>query len=363
MPSHNIGVSGTSAAAAEALRPVVVQAYADADASDWDAYVLADPHASFFHLSTWSKVVQEAFGYEPKSLIARRDGMVVGVLPLSLVSNWVTGKQLLSVPFGVYGGIAAADSAAFESLLQSAKISGIELGVQYLELRSRRCAAVPNLHRIDRYATFTTELAADDDANLKRLPRDTRYMIRKAEKAGLTAQHGLDLLGVFYKLFAQNMQNHGTPVFPKSYFDLLAANFGKQMDLMLVYHGSKPVAGVLSFLFRDAVLPYYAGVSAEARAVAANNFMYWELMKWATERGIRWFDFGRSKKGTGAYAFKSQWNMQVEELEYQVFLVRRKSVPNFSPTNPKFELATRVWQKLPLSLTTFVGPKVSRWFP
>ncbi len=97
--------------------------------------------------------------------------------------------------------------------------------------------------------------------------------------------------------------------------------------------------------------------------MAANNFMYWELIKWAGEQGYCTFDFGRSKKGTGAFAFKSQWNMNVEQLDYQVFLVKRKTVPNFSPLNPKFEMAIRLWQNLPLSVTKWLGPSAVRLFP
>jgi hypothetical protein len=119
----------------------------------------------------------------------------------------------------------------------------------------------------------------------------------------------------------------------------------------------------LSFYFRDTVLPYYAGASPGAQALAANNFMYWELMKHAASLGIKRFDFGRSKKGTGAYAFKTQWNMNIEPLDYQVYLVRRKDMPNFSPANPKFGLATRVWRRMPLPLTTWIGPRVVSWFP
>jgi hypothetical protein len=91
--------------------------------------------------------------------------------------------------------------------------------------------------------------------------------------------------------------------------------------------------------------------------------MYWELMKWAAEQGFRMFDFGRSKKGTGSFAFKSQWNMDVQPLDYQVLLVKRKTVPNFSPVNPKFEMAIRIWKKLPLSLTKLLGPAVVRLIP
>jgi hypothetical protein len=86
-------------------------------------------------------------------------------------------------------------------------------------------------------------------------------------------------------------------------------------------------------------------------------------MKSASQAGIRFFDFGRSKRGTGSYAFKSQWNMKVEALPYQVYLVNRKEVPNFSPVNPKFAMSARLWSRLPLLATMLMGPRVVRWFP
>jgi FemAB-related protein (PEP-CTERM system-associated) len=188
-------------------------------------------------------------------------------------------------------------------------------------------------------------------------------MIRKAQKAGLRAQHGLDQLDEFYRLFAQSMSRHGTPVFPRALFENLFEEFPAQTDLMLVRIGTTPVSGVVSFRFRDTILPYYAGAGPDAPRLAANNFMYWELMQCAARDGVRCFDFGRSKKGTGSYAFKTQWNMNVEPLDYQVYLVKRKTVPNFSPVNPRFDLAARVWQRLPSFLTLLVGPRVVRWFP
>jgi FemAB-related protein (PEP-CTERM system-associated) len=159
------------------------------------------------------------------------------------------------------------------------------------------------------------------------------------------------------------MRRLGTPVFPRALFENLIREFRDSIDLLLVYAGEEPVTGVFSFFFRDTVAPYYAGASPEANALAANNLMYWELMKHAAEQGMRHFDFGRSKKGTGSYAFKTQWNMNLEPLDYQVHLVRRKQLPDFSPINPKFELATRVWKRMPLRLTTWLGPRLVRWFP
>jgi FemAB-related protein (PEP-CTERM system-associated) len=332
-------------------------------ANAWDHYVLAHPQASLFHLTGWKRVLKDTFNYSSYYLYAEHKGRITGVVPLFLISNPIVGKCLMSVPFGVYGGIVADDESSTDALLQHIKDLACSLKVDYLELRSRNSRLFAGFHANLRYATFTAQLSGDVQANLKRLPRDTRYMIRKGEKAGLTTRHGVEQMALFYDLFAQNMREHGTPVFPRVLFDKLLREFQDQIDVMVVYAGTRAITGVVSFIFRDTIYPYYAGVSPFARPLAGNNFMYWELMKWAIECGIQKFDFGRSKKGTGAYAFKMGWNMVVESLDYQVYLVRRKTPPNFSPTNPIFEFATGIWRKMPLWTTLILGPRVSPWFP
>jgi FemAB-related protein (PEP-CTERM system-associated) len=330
---------------------------------EWDRFVVACPQGSFFHLSGWGRVVAGALGFRQKSVCALRGDQIVGVLPLFLVSNWIVGKCLISVPLGVYGGICTEDDEAESLLLEKAKDLAKTLRVDYLELRHRSRGVHGGFHRNPLYSTFTTILHSDPEVNLKRLPRDTRYMIRKAVKAGLEGRHGVEQFDAFYDLFAQSMHRLGTPVFGKRWFMALLHEFSAFTDLYMVYSGKEPVTGVLSFRFRDILLPFYAGASDAAPRLAANNFMYWELMKWAAENGFRTFDFGRSKQGTGAYAFKSQWNMEVQPLDYEIFLERRKDIPNFSPLNPKFALAGRIWQKLPHQATLLLGPRIVRCFP
>src|SRR5208283_16740 len=217
-----------------------------------------------------------------------------------------------SAPYSAYAGICAADEASEGVLLDHVKQVAIDEEADYLELHQRSSRLFPDFHHNPLYVTFTTELSANVEANLKKLPRDTRYMVRKGEKAGLRTQHGFDQMDSFYGLFSESMRRLGTPVFPRKFFDNLVSEFGPQVDLMVVLSDSQPVSAVMSFFYRDTILPYFAGASAAAPRLAANNFMYWKLMALAAERGFRYFDFGRSKKNTGAFAFKSQWGMTAE---------------------------------------------------
>jgi len=340
-----------------------VRAFSPPDASRWDQFVHNEPSASFFHLSGWMRAIERTFDYSSCAILAERDGHITGVLPLYSIKNWVLGRCLISTPLAVSGGIAAADQESYDALLAQAKDMARQQQVEYLELRNTKGRLEPGFHPNTRYVNFSCDLVRDPETNLKRLPRDTRYMIRKAQKQGLEVRHGVDLLDDFYELFALSMRRLGTPVFPNALLNNLIAEFPGQTDLLMVYSGNKAVSGVLTFLFRDMVLPYYSGASPEAPRLAANNLMYWELMQWAGERGYRTFDFGRSKTGTGAYAFKTQWNMKIAPLSYQVFLVKKKTLPDFSPANPRFTRATQWWSRLPLWLTKKVGPRVIKWFP
>ena len=343
-------------------RRVTIHSYTPAVREKWDQFVAAQPGGSPFHLIGWKHVLEKTFGFQAAYSYAERGGEISAIVPLFRISNWVVGKALIAAPLGVYGGICAADAESDEALLEHVKRLAESEQVDYLELRNRSGELLDGFHPNDLYVTFTTQLT-NSDANMKGLPKGTRYMIRKGEKANLTSRIGYDQLGAFYDLFANSMRRLGTPVFPPQLFKNIAEEFGDLSHLMVVYHGEMPVSGMLSFLFNGVSMPYYMGASPEAPALAANNFLYWRLMEDATERGMKSFDFGRSKRGTGVYDFKSKWNTKIEPLKYQVYLVRRKTAPNFSPVNPKFQVATRVWQKLPLWLTRQVGPHVVRWFP
>jgi FemAB-related protein (PEP-CTERM system-associated) len=340
-----------------------VNAFDPAVEGRWNEYVLKHPQASFFHLTGWKRVVEKTFGHKARYFYCERDGEITGIAPIFECSNWLVGRCLISIPLAAYGGIVASDATSEQALLAHTTQMAQAAGVEYLELRHRYGGLIDGFHANNLYVTFTAPLVADSAANLKRLPKDTRYMIRKAEKGGLCARQGMEQMDLFYDLFAQSMHRLGTPVFPQALFRNIVDEFPEQTQLMLVYSGENALTGVLSFFFRDTILPYYAGATPDATRLAANNFMYWQLMEWAGNQGFRTFDFGRSKKGTGAFAFKSQWNMNMEQLEYQVLLVKRKTVPNFSPVNPKFDMAIRVWRNLPLPVTKWLGPSAVRLFP
>jgi len=328
----------------------------------WDDFVRTSPSGTFFHLSGWQKVIERVLRRECSYLFAHRSGHITGVLPISRSRNPIFGDCLVSLPLAVYGGVCADDENSYQRLLQAGGDLAARLGVKYLELRNRTESFPSSLPGRDLYVTFTQDLTSGPEQLMKRLPRDTRYAIRKGQKAGL--QWVEDLTDdEFYELFAQSVHRLGTPVFPRELFTSLRSEFKNQVRLFGVRKERTPIAGVLCFYFRDQVLPYYSGALAEYNRDSPNSFMYWSLIEQSAKEGFREIDFGRSKKGTGSYDFKAAWSMNITELPYRYHLVKARHVPQLSPVDAKFQLPVAAWKRMPFSWTKVIGPRVIRWVP
>jgi FemAB-related protein (PEP-CTERM system-associated) len=328
----------------------------------WDQFVLSSPSGTFFHLSGWRSVVEKVLRRRCFCLVARREGRISGVFPIGWVRNPLFGDCMVSMPLAVYGGICADDSDSYFGLLKAGGELADRCGVKYLEMRNRAEVFPVQLPGRDLYVTFTQDLSPGPEKLLQALPRDTRYAVRKSLKAGLEWTENLTDRE-FYEIYAQSVHRLGTPVFSRELFNSLRSEFPRQARLFGVRKGKTPIAGVLCFYFRNQVLPYYGGALAEYYKDSPNNFMYWNLMAQSCKEGIREFDFGRSKRGTGSFDFKSSWSMQVTELPYRYHLVRAKEVPHMSPVDKKFQLPVAAWKRMPYSWTKVLGPRLIRWIP
>lgn len=330
-----------------------------ADIARWDAFVLRFPAATFFHRAGWQAVIEQAFGHKTWFYYVEQDGAIVGVLPLAQVKSRLFGHSLRSLPFCVYGG-AVGESDAVRAMLDEAALRlARELQVDHLEYRPIKAVHTGDAHWHTKplYVTFRKAIVADDEANMNAIPRKQRAMVRKGIKLGLTGEIDQTVDRMF-AAYAESVHRLGTPVFSKRYFALLKQEFGDDCEVRVIVQDGKLVAGVLSFFFREEVLPYYGGGTALAREVAGNDFMYWNLMQAAAARGCRLFDFGRSKLGTGAYDFKKNWGFTAEPLEYEYHLIAGDQVAENNPLNPKYRMFIALWRRLPLPVANVLGPYI-----
>lgn len=327
------------------------------------AWVDVQPEATPFHLPEWSIAVARGCRQNGHYLVAEAgDGSIAGVLPLTEIASPLFGRALVSAGFGVGGGILAASDAAVHLLADAAWDLAQRLRCPSVDLRGG-----PNpgsdWHCDDAtYVGFVRPLAIDDEAELLAVPRKQRAELRKALAADLTAETGSDRAArtAHRAVYGASVRNLGTPVFPASLFAAVLEAFGPEADILTIRHQGTPVASVLSLYWRGTVYPYWGGGTEAARGLRANDRMYFALMGHARARGCTQFDFGRSKVGTGAAAFKKNWGFTPEPLIYFSRHAEGAAPRSINPLDPKYRLQIAAWKRLPLWAANRVGPWISR---
>jgi FemAB-related protein (PEP-CTERM system-associated) len=337
---------------------------ASADDRARDAYVFAHPRATFFHQSAWRRFVEEVWGHTPHELCAFRGSRLVGVLPLMEVPALFGGRNLLSMPYAVYGGPVGDDRTVELALLEAARREAEQLSVGHLELRYSQDPEV-ELPGTSLYWTFVRALPEAPADVLALMPKKARAEARRARRDhGRILSEGAGYVGDLARLFLKNTHQLGSPALPARHFRALLESFPGRAWVHLVRRTATPLAAVMSFEWRDTLIAYYAGTETGAdRAYSASNFMYLALQEWAVERGFRVFDFCRSRQGSGAFEFKRHQGFEPTQLHYRFHLVRRRRLPTFNPSNPRTSILRNAWARLPLGLAARASARIARYLP
>lgn len=351
---------GQGVSAARAL-PITVRE--DAAPHACDAYVNAHPAASAYHRPAWLGVLGRAFGHPAKYLTAEADGRIVGVLPLMLFSSRLFGRFAVSIPFVNYGGIVADGSDATAALLQTAVIETARAGGTHLELR-HMAPLCPGLEARRHKVVMRLPLERTTGQQWQGLDRKLRNQVRKAERSRLSVRiGGAELLRSFYAVFARNMRDLGTPVYSRRLFTEVMATFGDSARVFVVTLGDRPVAASIVHWHRDTIQVPWASAIRDYNPLCANVFLYWQMLQFASERGFRTFDFGRSTPGDGAFHFKRQWGAEPRGLVWEYWTSTGRPAPDLSPRNPRMARVITAWQCLPVPVASAIGPLIVRNIP
>jgi len=329
----------------------------------WDRYIETHPDSTGDHLWHWRAIFSEVFKQQCVYLAAQQAGSIVGILPLTLFKSRLFGRFVVSLPYLNYGGIVADSPEAAAALVDRAEQITRTFGGSHLELRHRAVLCPERPSRQHKVA-LTMPLPAVADELWRGIDRKVRNQIRKAQKEGLTSEcGGAELVDAFYPVFAENMRDLGTPVYPRRLFADVMRAFPERAKILVVRHQGRPVAAAVTFGFRDTMIVPWASSLRAYRHLCANMLLYWAMMEGAIAGGFRTFDFGRSSRGAGTHQFKLQWGAQESPLNWEYVLVRRMTAPDQGPANPRFNLAIEAWRRLPLWLANGLGPSIVRNIP
>jgi len=336
----------------------------DVDRGDWDAFVKSAAEAESYHPYDWRKVFEEVYGHNCIYLIARADkSEVIGILPLVQLKSRLFGNFLVSIPCFNYCGTLAKTAAIRTELVSAAWCVAEKLGASHVELRHRAGLKVDLPYRDDK-VSMQLSLPESDEQLWKGFSSKLRAQIRRPSKEGAICEEGgVELLGEFYSVFSRNMRDLGTPVFPKELFLEMCENFPDTTRLFVVRLDGKPCAAGITYGFRERLEIPSASALREFNRFSVNMLLYWTVLQYAIREGYRTFDFGRSTVDAGTYRFKKQWGAKPEQLHWHYCLRPGEAMPSLSPQNPKYKLATKIWQRLPVSVANFLGPRIVRNLP
>lgn len=334
------------------------------DGVAWDDFVLLSPHSTAYHQYAWKAVIERSFGHRGYYRAAVDDsGSMQGILPMFHMKSGLFGSFMVSVPYVNYGGLLCSSAAAADALLNEAESLRRDCRADYLELRhvDRILDGAPTRqHKV----TMLLPLAATVETQWRCFDSKLRNQIRKAEKSGLRPLIGhLDLLDGFYEVFARNMRDLGTPVYSKEFFTNVLTVFPDASRIVAVTIDGEIIAAGIALWFRNTMEIPWASSISDYKALCPNNMLYWEAIKFAIEHGFSTFDFGRSTPGGGTYKFKKQWGTVAVPLHWQYLIKDGSALPELNNTNPKYAMAIKLWQRLPVMVTKILGPRIVRNIP
>lgn len=329
----------------------------------WDRFVESHPMACNYHRWGWGRVIEETYGHQPVYLAATECGQIKGILPLVLMKSWVFGRSLVSVPFFSYGGVLADTDDARDALL----LKGIELGhefrVRHIELRQGDESGC-TWRDVAAKVTMSVKLPGTVDELWNRISPKMRKRIRYAGNHGLTARWGRqEDVDRFYPVFATNMRNLGTPVYPRSWFHNMYRQFPADIHVLTLWDGRRAVGAAWLSSFRQTLELPWAATLPDAREKFSPLLLYWTLLEWAQQHGYEQVDLGRCSPGSGNYDFKRRWVCEEKPLHWYYWLAPGTPVPELRHENPRFKLAVEAWKRLPLLVANQLGPRLVRSLP
>lgn len=337
--------------------PLAIDTVDPAHDARWDGYAARHPCFTIYHGAAFHAAVREAFGKPAHGLIAVGSaGDPVGVLPLVRQRSHLFGDRLVSMPYANHGGPLADSEAIASRLYGAAAALADELGCDSIEVRDHQPRQIDWPMRSDK-VLMTLPLPADAAALDKSLGAKLRSQCRRPLKEGArTRLGGAELIPEFYQVFAANMRDLGTPVYPVRWFEVLARHFGDALRLLVVTLHGRPAAACVLVRWHDTLEIPWAASAREFNRYSVNMLLYREALGYAIETRCRSFDFGRSTRHAGTWRFKQQWGA----TESQIYWRTR---PEPGPPGKMSARLQSAWTRLPLPVANLVGPMISPDLP
>jgi FemAB-related protein (PEP-CTERM system-associated) len=333
----------------------------DCAPNEWDEFVRRQAGWTHFHLHGWRHVIESVFGHECVYLAAHQQGELAGVLPMVWVRSKIFGSYFVSMPFLNYGG-PLGNSRAIRALVDAVVVKSAEHPNTMIELRSRQALEVSLAVSHRKIAVLLDLPLTDPQLLWKDLKAKVRSQVRRPRNEGVEVRFGPEQVGSFHGVYSRHMRDLGTPCQPRELFEQILTTFPEDVVIAVAYYRGTPVAGGFGLAWGGELEIVWASSLREYNRFAPNMLLYWSFLERAVSSGLRTFNFGRCTPGRGTHRFKRQWGGRDEDLWWYYHTSgTRTATP--TPDDKAYALGPRVWRKLPLKLTDWLGPRLVRYIP
>jgi len=290
---------------------------------EWDAFVTRHPLGLVYHLSSWQRVLENAFGHIRGRFLVLRDGdgQIQAGLPVYTVKSWLLGNRTVSVPFATMCDPLVSTKEEFSLLWPAIEDASGKQKSKRIEIRTRRINTdcMPGLLTASsRYKHHYLPLGPNTDALFRSFHEScVRRRVSKAKRASIVVEERQDeqSLRVFHAMLVATRRRLLLPPMPFTFFQAMYRCLGPDhAALYLAVHAGQPVAGILMLKFKDMWTMEYTG-DADNAPPGSNQLLAWDTIQRAKSSGAGFYSFGRtSLDNEGLLDYKRRWATVEEDL-------------------------------------------------
>jgi CelD/BcsL family acetyltransferase involved in cellulose biosynthesis len=334
------------------------------DIPDWDKQILRCPDYSFFHTSSWSKVIADTYNYQPCYFTIQNNGVLKATIPLMVVKSRLTGKRAVSLPFTDYCEPLISENNLFDDLYKEIIDFSKERGLKFIELRGGQtffngvgASAFDYNHTLD--------LTFDEEGLFKNFSSNTKRNIKKAMREGVRVEisNSRSALEEFYQMNCVTRKKHGLPPQPKKFFDNLFTYIiseGKGFVAIGEWN-NLTVAGAIYLLIGKKVIYKFGASYMKYQNLRANNLVMWDAIKYCKNMEYDSFCFGRTEPDNeGLRKFKLGWGTKEEVMNIYKYDLTKNNFISIDTKTSGFH--NKIFSNTPLPLLKIFGSVSYRHF-
>lgn len=343
----------------------------ESDLHAWDEYVLSQPSSCFYQSSMWARFLTGHLGFGQASLVARRGGKIVGVLPLFLVSKFPLGSKLISIPFNMTaGGVVSEDPEVHAALLKAALETGRNCKAKYLEIRQATGdAQAMAMGFAQRKPFLFGEIPlTGHDENYKRLNPKRRRNLKHCRKAGvrISQSFSLDELRNYYdRVLTPHFKHKGSPWVSFKFLKAIWEQGGppkRNVVLITARLDDAVIGGNILYCYGDTLMQKIQASLPQYWKMGVNASLVWAGIEYGNLNRYRVLNYGISDRDQhGQLHFKKDMGSDVKDTFSYTYAFHGSpmNLENFSENRTRF--VRKIWTLAPRILTDLMGPSISNW--